>query len=724
MKKLFVLFLVFTSSFSVAETPLCRGEFSSPLSQQLRNLLLSISPNNQKTIENLSITPYGENSLALSSQTNIQFQVERVSHLNSPEIQLSPFRKTLQIPSWGHLSSLEDPLKTWLIGHEAHPHTAPSESILYTAAQHIAFKALKQVLLEGVASLLHIAPTGTGKTLAMAKALRENLSISSTEGLHLVTAHQIHLVDQLHQALQDELHGTGTFITNWNEKKNSTFSEALEQALSIKEPVVFVVTTQTLKQQLHLLEKEKPELYRALTQNTKGIYLDEAHHLGAFHTKSALLRLRDQSGAFFYGATATPVHPEVNIRGLFEREHWSYLNDTKTLFRSHEADKTLEQLSLAIQKGEITPFDDLYIVGESNYFNTSEEEPLFIKGSSDYYVLNPLYYNRLAGILYRILEFNPKGFIVTASIAEAERLASFLRETFEGLEFEAYHSKLSQAERREILKNSREKAFHYIVAVRALDEGVNLPHLSAYVDLNVNVSVKQMVHRIGRVLRLYPGKTGADILFMADYKDVRKAGDLLNLLEAIDLFSEGFSGGIRRPSGDSYLRTGGVLPLTREELRELRKELESSVRRFWSERARTRPSLDEAKEIVRRKGIKSVREFKERRKTDPELQLIPSAPDRTYKNEGWVDWPDFLGTKRIKPVTKTTRPSVTEAKEIVRRKKIKTSTEFYERRKTDPELQLIPSTPDVAYKDEGWVELARFSWNKKKSYQSHSSFCH
>ena len=280
----------------------------------------------------------------------------------------------------------------------------------------------------------------------MARVLKEKLTVP---GLHLVTAQQIHLVDQLYQAFQYELQGTNVLIVNWNEKKKKAFLEALEQAFSSKEPTVFVVTTQTLKQQLHLLEEEEPELYRKLTQKLRGIYVDEAHHLGAFQTKSALLKLRDESKAFLYGATATPVHQEVNLRDLFAREHWAYLNRAENMFQSHKVDKTLEQLSLAIQKGEITPFDDLYIVGESNYFNSTEEEPLFINGRSDYYVLNPHYYNHLAGILYRILEFNRKGFIVTASIAEAERLSAFLNEVFSNIEFEAYHSKLSREEKKQ-----------------------------------------------------------------------------------------------------------------------------------------------------------------------------------------------------------------------------------------------------------------------------------
>ena len=238
-----------------------------------------------------------------------------------------------------------------------------------------------------------------------------------------------------------------------------------------------------------------------------------------------------------------------------------------------------------------------------------------------------------------------------------------------------------------------------------MDEGVNLPHLSAYIDLNVNVSVKQMIHRIGRVLRLYPGKTGADILFMADYRDVKKAGDLLHLLEAVEL-SQGFSGGTKRPHlGDHSLQTGEVVPLTREELRELRKELESSVRSFWSERAITRPSLEEAKEIVRRKGIKSGPEFLKRRKNDQELQQIPSNPSKTYKEEGWISWPDFFGTNRV---TKATRLSLAEAKEIVRRKGIKSTREFRKRRNEDQELLQIPSNPSETYKEEGWISWPDF----------------
>ena len=449
MKHLFLLLSV-SVSFAWASSS-CPGAFDSDPTQQLTHQIQLISSNKKQALENLTVVSCGENCLALNSNTSSSFQIARDSHLSAPKITLSSNLKTLRLPSWSYLED-KALLKSWLIGHEIHPQTSPSDFIQYTKAQAIAFKAVEQAFKEGVSSFLHISPTGTGKTLVLARALNLNL----TEGLHLVTAHQIHLVDQLYETVHNELKEKGIFIINWNDRPNKSFASELEMALSLKKPVVFVVTTQTLKSQLHLLETKHPSLYRKLTKNTKGIYLDEAHHLGAFHTKASLLKLKEQSQAFFYGTTATPVHPHINLRELFEREHWSYLNGEEDLFRSYPSEKVLDQLSLAIREGELTPFEDLYIIGAFN-FNETEESPLFIQGESDFYVLNPYHYNRLAGFLHPVIQSNQKGFIVTASIAEADRLTIFLNEVFEDIEFEAYHSGLTREERQGVLSRSEKK---------------------------------------------------------------------------------------------------------------------------------------------------------------------------------------------------------------------------------------------------------------------------
>ena len=698
----------------------CPMAFQEITPEQLKDRLFLIAPNKTDVITNLDINSSIPRSLSFSSKTGIRFQIRTDSSLKEPEIEISSSSKVLTVPSyeWLNNGSSETIIKRWLTGHETHPYTSPSRTIQLTESQRTALIAFKQSLKEGAESLLHIAPTSAGKTLVMAQALKEKLQNHRKSKISFVTADQIKLVDQLFEAIQLELTGMNVTVINWNNRSNKDFYVEIERSFIREQPTVFVITSQSLKSQLERLQREKEKNYVRLVENTDGIYIDEAHHLGAFYTKSALLTLRERSGAFLYGTTATPVHHEVNLRDFFEREHWSYLNTVErgNLFASHPAEKVVEQLSIGIERGEITPFDALYIIGESKRgkkgFNVTKENPLFIQPMNHLRVLNPYYYNTLAGILHSIFQFNKKGFIVTATIAEANRLAEFLSEAIEGIKFESYHSEMTREQREEVLRNSEDMSSHYIVAVKALDEGVNLPHLSAYIDLNVNVSVKQMVHRIGRVLRLHPGKLGSDILFLADYRSEQMARDLLNLLDVV----EDLGGRVThsQKSGDTGLRAPEVEPITREELRKLREELRQTVQSFWDNRNKSGfLTKEEAYELLQRKNI-TLTTFRKRRETDPELQKIPANPENHYKGWSWYEArgkakPNFFETKE-------------EAYELLQRKNV-TSTNFRERRETDPELQRrIPEQPRRHYEGWSWYEATgrmkpAFFETKEEAYE-------
>ncbi len=47
-----------------------------------------------------------------------------------------------------------------------------------------------------------------------------------------------------------------------------------------------------------------------------------------------------------------------------------------------------------------------------------------------------------------------------------------------------------------------------------------------------------------------------------------------------------------------------------------------------------------AKQAVNKLGIKSQKEYFKRFKEDPKL---PSAPHKTYKDKGWMNWYDYFG---------------------------------------------------------------------------------
>ena len=93
--------------------------------------------------------------------------------LSSPGIVVSEDLKTLRVPSEAVLNeaSLQDILRSWLVGHELHPYTEASGRVLFKPAQLEALSAYEEAVESGARSFLHVAPTAVGKTLVLTKAL-------------------------------------------------------------------------------------------------------------------------------------------------------------------------------------------------------------------------------------------------------------------------------------------------------------------------------------------------------------------------------------------------------------------------------------------------------------------------------------------------------------------------------------------------------------------------
>ncbi|MBL7102871.1 MAG: DEAD/DEAH box helicase family protein [Bacteroidales bacterium] len=109
------------------------------------------------------------------------------------------------------------------------------------------------------------------------------------------------------------------------------------------------------------------------------------------------------------------------------------------------------------------------------------------------------------------------------------------------------------------------------------------------------------------------------------------------------------------------------------------------------------PTYNEAKNATQKLGIKSLIEYKQHYKENPKL---PSQPDRTYKNNGWIDWNDYFGTKDI-----SNYPTYEEAKNAVRTLSIKSYKSYKKRHNEDPRL---PYNPQETYKNKGWVNFFEF----------------
>lgn len=94
-----------------------------------------------------------------------------------------------------------------------------------------------------------------------------------------------------------------------------------------------------------------------------------------------------------------------------------------------------------------------------------------------------------------------------------------------------------------------------------------------------------------------------------------------------------------------------------------------------------RISFAEAKRIVQEAKIKSQRDYQEFQKKDPRL---PANLIRCYASE-WISWYDFLGKEA--PAEKA---SFDEAKKIVQEAKVKSQRDYQEFQKKDPRLPSAP----------------------------------
>lgn len=114
-------------------------------------------------------------------------------------------------------------------------------------------------------------------------------------------------------------------------------------------------------------------------------------------------------------------------------------------------------------------------------------------------------------------------------------------------------------------------------------------------------------------------------------------------------------------------------------------------------------TLIEAKEAVKRLGIKDYKSYLLNYKKDP---FLSADLRRTYKYKGWTNWHDFFD----KPYRETYK-TYEETKSAANALGIKTGHQYYKEYKKDPRLM---RKPYVKFKGKGWIDWASFL--KKRKY--------
>ena len=111
-------------------------------------------------------------------------------------------------------------------------------------------------------------------------------------------------------------------------------------------------------------------------------------------------------------------------------------------------------------------------------------------------------------------------------------------------------------------------------------------------------------------------------------------------------------------------------------------------------------NFESAREFARLLKLKSYEEWNEYCKSGDKPEDIPSHPQGTYKNKGWIGWGDFLGTGNVH---KKEFRDFESAREFVRELNIEGNNEWREYCKSGNKPEDIPSAPELTYKNNGWI---------------------
>ena len=115
--------------------------------------------------------------------------------------------------------------------------------------------------------------------------------------------------------------------------------------------------------------------------------------------------------------------------------------------------------------------------------------------------------------------------------------------------------------------------------------------------------------------------------------------------------------------------------------------------------------------------LRSKREWMEWSKSGQRPMNIPGTPYQTYRDGGWVSWPDWLGYERQCAAPGSFLP-FERGRIFVHTLKLKGQKEWHEWSKSAQRPVNIPSHPDRTYRDDGWV-----SWSDWLGYEKGASRC-
>jgi superfamily II DNA or RNA helicase len=291
----------------------------------------------------------------------------------------------------------------------------------------------------------------------------------------------------------------------------------------------------------------------------------------------------------------------------------------------------------------------------------------------------------------------------------------------------------SAGKRKQILDEFRTSTSALVTNARCLQEGVDIPAIDCVVFVDPRQSTIDITQAVGRAMRKADGKVRGYILVPIivpeDIDDVEAFAEttafraVMRVVAALSTVDDRIVDELRAirygrtPTG-RIIHIDGTLPIGLD-LR-LEKFAQTIDARLWERIGRIagvywRP-FAEAREFVRSLGFKSLKEWWDYCRSGGKPKDIPIVPHAVYANDGWVNWPDWLGNSRRTP-NSGWRP-FEEARAFVRSLGFTSTEKWNAYCRSGKKPNDIPAASDVAYANDGWVNWPDWLGNSRRTPNS------
>ena len=305
----------------------------------------------------------------------------------------------------------------------------------------------------------------------------------------------------------------------------------------------------------------------------------------------------------------------------------------------------------------------------------------------------------------------------------SKEVQNYISETYNYQPIETFtvSGKLPTSKREVVVNEFANSKKALITNSRCLTEGVDVPNIDCIVFADPRKSKVDIVQALGRALRKKKGKEWGYVILPIIYDhstqeiDNDNFQEILNIVRGLAANDERIIEEFKDKSQNSSRVTGSreeifsIDPVLLEE-----SELVGNLNiKLWEKLSKFNwMPFEEARRYVNQLNLSSVSEWRDYISSNKRDVTIPVFPHKVYKNSGWKNYGDWLGTGKVANKNREFY-SFKDAREIVRNLKFKSQVEWKKYSKLE-RPDFIPGAPDKVYKKNGWI-----SWSDWLGYEGY-----